>query len=153
MPVVVVTPHAYRTQVQLVFSPRSSPCQVQLSNFDLFHAHLVVVRPAGELLAVALLFHAKEYPRYSPTVFPYHLGYCQQASTLEYSTRAMDLRNFLWLQVGGVLMGDVVLPGAVWPQVGDGCLLLWLCLIKISTYFLPSYQSEVEAKYLAYLDS
>ncbi|KAK9796273.1 hypothetical protein WJX73_001601 [Symbiochloris irregularis] len=69
--------------------------QVLLNRFDLYHAHLFQAsRPPHSL---GLLFHAMEYPALGPD-WPVNLGYCQVDSTLQYHSRAMDLRNWLWYQ-------------------------------------------------------
>ncbi len=70
--------------------------QVQLTRWDLFHAHCFVTPGDSGL---GLLFHAKEYPRLDERAFPHNLGYCQRGSPLEFDARAMDLRNLLFFQV------------------------------------------------------
>lgn len=95
---------------------------MHLSQFDLFHAHLFLVPSETDVTAalpctvvqdaaptpgrglsagggLGLLFHAKEYPRYCPSTFPYSLGLCQLGSTLEVDQRAMDTRNLVYYQV------------------------------------------------------
>ena len=71
--------------------------QVQLTRWDLFHAHCFVT-PKGR--GLGMLFHAKEYPRMDAQAFPYNLGYCQRGSPLGFDARAMDLRNLLFYKVG-----------------------------------------------------
>ena len=84
--------------------PLSAACpQVALDRFDLFHAHLFLPHGSGNgsgggsSRALGLLFHAAEYPARC-AAFPYHLGYCQANSTLEYEEKAMDLRNIVYYQ-------------------------------------------------------
>ena len=74
--------------------------QVALDRFDLFHGHLFLPHSngSGGSKTLGLLFHAAEYPARC-AAFPYHLGYCQANSTLEYEERAMDLRNIVYYQV------------------------------------------------------
>ena len=69
--------------------------QVNLSRWDLFHAHAFRSWRDGKL---GLLFHAKEYPQ-ECEAFPYNLGFCQRGSSLEYETRGMDFRNLLLYEV------------------------------------------------------
>ena len=69
--------------------------QVALSRFDLFHAH--VFQPHGHQ-GLGLLFHAAEYPAYSPE-FDVHLGYCQTNSTVAYEEVRMDQRNIIYYEV------------------------------------------------------
>ena len=78
--------------------PAACP-QVALNRFDLFHAHLFLPHGSGGggSAALGLLFHAAEYPARC-AAFPYHLGYCQANSTLEYKEKAMDLRNIVYYQ-------------------------------------------------------
>eukprot|EP00882_Tetradesmus_deserticola_P023070 GHRQ01025101.1.p1 GENE.GHRQ01025101.1~~GHRQ01025101.1.p1 ORF type:complete len:195 (+),score=57.33 GHRQ01025101.1:333-917(+) len=52
---------------------------------------------------VGVLFHASEYPAYDNVSFPIMLGHCQAGSSCRYNSRAMDLRNILWWQVGCAL--------------------------------------------------
>ncbi len=69
--------------------------QVNLSRWDLFHAHAFRSWRDGKL---GLLFHAKEYPQACED-FPYNLGFCQRSSSLKYDTRGMDFRNLLYYEV------------------------------------------------------
>jgi len=69
--------------------------QVNLSRWDLFHAHAFRSWDDGKL---GLLFHAKEYPQ-ECEAFPYNLGFCQRGSSLAYDTHGMDFRNLLFYEV------------------------------------------------------
>lgn len=69
--------------------------QVNLSRWDLFHAHAFRSWRDGKL---GLLFHAKEYPQ-ECEAFPYNLGFCQRGSSLKYDTPGMDFRNLLFYEV------------------------------------------------------
>ena len=69
--------------------------QVNLSRWDLFHAHAFRSWRDGKL---GLLFHAKEYPQ-ECEAFPYNLGFCQRGSSLRYDTQGMDFRNLLFYEV------------------------------------------------------
>jgi hypothetical protein len=73
------------------------PCipDVQLTRYDLFHAHLFQVGSSDHELG--LLFHAKEFPELCKD-FPYNLGYCQHSSALKVGATGMDWRNFVWYQ-------------------------------------------------------
>ncbi|KAJ4877671.1 Uncharacterized protein Rs2_42689 [Raphanus sativus] len=66
---------------------------VSLSRYDLFHGHLFLAPDSGRL---GILFHAKEYPAYDESVFPYNMGYCQRGSDVKYGD-SINLRNILWL--------------------------------------------------------
>lgn len=68
---------------------------VQLTRYDLFHAHLFQATNDGDRLG--LLFHAKEFPELCKD-FPYNLGYCQRTSEMQVGTMGMDWRNFLWYE-------------------------------------------------------
>lgn len=98
---------------------------VHLSPHDLFHAHLFLTTTTAQL---GLLFHAKEYPAYCQTQFPYDLGFCQQKSTVTANQEALDWRNILWfsntlvaLNVGqDSAMHPLVMPGvAPFRTVGE----------------------------------
>ena len=67
--------------------------QVELSRFDLFHAHVFVCAHRR----LGILLHAKEYPACN-NEFPYDLGYCQTGSTLHIAADGMDRRNLLWYE-------------------------------------------------------
>ena len=47
----------------------------------LYDSTPAVPTPAAPDAFLGLLFHAKEYPRFCPDRFPYHLGYCQVGGT------------------------------------------------------------------------
>jgi len=80
---------------------------IELSRFDLFHAHLVVGQGPGagpsssvkgEEEALFLIFHAREYPKYCEDNFPINLGFCQVGSNLEVDMHQdMNHRNFLFI--------------------------------------------------------
>ena len=70
-----------------------------LSSFDLFHAHLLRVH--GERGVVAALLHAREYPAYCESNFPFALGTHQEDSPLvaasaDDARAMMATRNVLW---------------------------------------------------------
>ena len=70
----------------------SGGADIQLSRFDLFHAHIFKDKDV-----VGILFHAKEYCRFDENAFNVNLGYCQQCSHLEYDAKKMEKRNILWV--------------------------------------------------------
>lgn len=74
--------------------------QVELSRYDLFHAHLFLDYTRRDC---GLLFHAKEYPKYDEDAFPINLGFCQTGSNVEFNQTSMEFRNFLWYK--GMLVG------------------------------------------------
>ncbi|KAG2454101.1 hypothetical protein HYH02_001140 [Chlamydomonas schloesseri] len=73
---------------------------------------------------LGLLFHACEYPRHDPDLFPYQLGYCQADSHVVYSPHRMATRNLLWYH-GHLAQLDVSegLParGLLWPETQELC--------------------------------
>jgi len=89
----------YHAPASRLHRPLPAVClQVELDRFDLFHSHLFLSHGGGGgSKSLGLLFHAAEYPARC-AAFPYHLGYCQANSTLEYEERAMDLRNIVYYQ-------------------------------------------------------
>jgi len=68
---------------------------VQLDDYDLHHAHLVCHLPSDQ---IAICFHLAEYPQYHPRYFPYHLGKCQELSTLIPNPSMIDTRNVIWVE-------------------------------------------------------
>ena len=66
---------------------------VELTRYDLFHAHLF--QASNDSGHLGLLFHAKEFPELCKE-FPYNLGYCQRSSEVQVGSTGMDWRNFLW---------------------------------------------------------
>lgn len=132
--------------------PPSAPVAT-LSRFCLHHAHVVVVRvppraaPPGRIAgtepasdppspslraappstpAVALLFHAAEYPAACDVTFPHRLGWCQTGSPLRWTPRVRDTRNVLWVcpppSAAVSAAADVPLGPAWWadPDGGHG---------------------------------
>ncbi|CAI0551163.1 unnamed protein product [Linum tenue] len=81
---------------------------VLLNRYDFFHGHLFLATGTGRL---GILFHAKEYPAYDKTAFPYNMGYCQKGSNVTYD-ESMNTRNILWL---APLPGD---SGKAWVAPG-----------------------------------
>jgi len=75
---------------------------LELTRFDLFHAHLLALWDTGQLGA---LFHAREYPASIDEGghFPFDLGFCHHGSTcLKYvdadsAATSMARRNILWI--------------------------------------------------------
>lgn len=65
--------------------------KVDLSRFDLHHAHVFATNDA-----LGLLFHACEYPAYCDQHFPVNLGFCQAGSTVAYAIERMRWRNIVW---------------------------------------------------------
>lgn len=80
----------------MLFTHLRNAVQVNLTRFDLFHAHVFYVQHERQL---GLLFHAKEFPAFDNDRFPYNLGYCQWESPLEFTEAGMDWRNMLWYKV------------------------------------------------------
>ncbi|KAK9086421.1 hypothetical protein Syun_028815 [Stephania yunnanensis] len=66
---------------------------ITLNRFDLFHGHVFLASGNGRL---GILFHAREYPAYDKSLFPYNMGYCQKGSCVA-RDGSMNLRNILWL--------------------------------------------------------
>ncbi|KAI9099247.1 hypothetical protein DFS34DRAFT_616896 [Phlyctochytrium arcticum] len=92
-----------------VFKAVSKPLaegKIDISRFDLWHAHLfinhdnlAVSGAAGSrqnVSTIGLVFHSQEYPALSDE-FPYPLGHCQVNSTVKYDSRRMARRNFVWI--------------------------------------------------------
>lgn len=75
-----------------VGSTRAGLAPVQLTRFDLWHAHLVYSSETG---ALGLVMHAKEYPQFDPECFPVCLGRCQRGSDVLYDPVGMAQRTFL----------------------------------------------------------
>lgn len=73
---------------------QAAGCDVELNRFDLFHGHLVQLRPG---LGLGLLLHASEYPAFDAEAFPVFLGYCQEGSPLRYNAERMRHRNIVVL--------------------------------------------------------
>jgi hypothetical protein len=69
--------------------------EAELSQFDLFHCHLVAAESSRGTRCLALLFHTREYPASVPWAPP--LGYCQKGSTLEWCAARSARRNYLYV--------------------------------------------------------
>lgn len=65
------------------------------------HSQLTDCLLMTAVVPVAAQFHALEYPRYDPKVFPINLGNCQNNSTSPFDARSMDVRNIVYYQVPG----------------------------------------------------
>jgi len=106
---------------------------VELSRWDLFHAHLfwapAAANAAKQLRSqqrcpghFGLLFHCYEYPAASPG-FEHDLGWCQAGSPLHYDPAAADMRNIV--MVGGSVAslgcapGGALGQGLVWPELRE----------------------------------
>ena len=121
---------------------------VELSRWDLFHAHLFWAAAAAPANArkhgrhppsrasssssspspghFGLLFHCFEYPARSPGAFDLDLGHCQAGSPLAWTAQAGDWRNVV--MVGGRLASLGCEPGGA---LGAG--LLWPALAGVRT--------------------
>eukprot|EP00803_Ostreobium_quekettii_P010112 evm.model.scf_4129.1 EVM.evm.TU.scf_4129.1 scf_4129:2979-6458(-) len=86
--------------------------KVELTRYDLFHSHLILDYIRGDC---ALVFHAKEYPKYDKDSFPLNLGYCQKGSNMSFSEKAMNFRNFVWYK--GELVALDITPGSILTQL------------------------------------